>query len=261
MTESDYLTTDLTTNYLSTALEAAAKAVQIVRDGAESTLDIRSKGRPNNIVTQIDVASERAIRETILAAFPNHSILGEEGGLIGDSPYRWIIDPLDGTANFARGLPHYCVSVGLEHAGEGLVGVVANPLTGDVYRAERGAGCLKNDRPVGVSGCRTVAEAYLSMSFGPDESAFWDALLRRSHTLRRLGATALELAWVAEGKLDAYVGFGQGAWDLAAGRVLVAEAGGAVKMFDGGKSCIAAASEELLEELEGLLSASAIHPA
>ena len=126
-------------------------------------------------------------------------------------------------------------------------------LTGDVYRAERGAGCLKNDRPARVSGCRTVAEAYISMGFGADEAAFWDALLRRSHTLRRLGATALELAWVAEGKLDAYVGFGQGAWDLAAGRVLVAEAGGALKMFDGGNSCIAAASEELLGELEALL--------
>ena len=254
MTESDHLTTDdLTTNYLNTALEAAAKAVQIVRDGAEGTLDIRSKGRPNNVVTQIDVASEKAIRETILAAFPEHSILGEEGGLIGDSSYRWIIDPLDGTANFARGLPHYCVSVGLEHESQGLVGVIANPLTGDVYRAERGAGCLKNDRPARVSGCRTVAEAYISMGFGADEAAFWDALLRRSHTLRRLGATALELAWVAEGKLDAYVGFGQGAWDLAAGRVLVAEAGGALKMFDGGNSCIAAASEELLGELEALL--------
>ncbi len=244
MTESDFLPT---------ALEAAAKAVQIVQDGAEGTLDVRSKGRPNDVVTQVDVASEKAIRETILAAFPDHSILGEEGGLVGDSPYRWVIDPLDGTANFARGLPHYCVSVGLEHESEGLIGVVANPLTGDVYRAERGAGCLKNDRPVGVSGCRTVAEAYISMSFGSSEAAFWDALLRRSHTLRRLGATALELAWVAEGKLDAYVGFGQGAWDLAAGRVLVAGAGGAVKMFDEGKSCIAAASGELLEELEALL--------
>ena len=258
MTQSDYLTMNyLTTNYLSTALEAAAKAVQIVRDGAEGTLDIRSKGRPNNIVTQVDVASEKVIRETILAAFPDHSILGEEDGLVGDGPYRWIIDPLDGTANFARGLPHYCVSVGLEHDGEGLVGVVANPLTGDVYRAERGAGCLKNDRPVGVSGCRTVAKAYLSMGFGPDEAALWDTLLRRAHTLRRLGATALELAWVAEGKLDAYLGFGQGAWDLAAGRVLVTEAGGAVRLFDDGKSCIAASSEELLEELEALLAASA----
>lgn len=240
-------------DFLQTALEAAAKAVQIIRDGADGTLDIRSKGRPNNVVTQVDVSSERAIRETILAAYPGHSILGEEGGLVGSGPYRWVIDPLDGTANFARGLPHYCVSIGLEHEGEGLVGVVANPLTGDVYRAERGAGCLKNDRPASVSGCRTVADAYVSVSFGADEGALWDALLRRSHTLRRLGATALELAWVAEGKLDAYIGFGQGAWDLAAGRVLVAEAGGAVKLFDDGKSCIAASSGALLEELERLM--------
>ena len=180
MTQSDYLTTNyLTTNYLSTALEAAAKAVQIVRDGAEGTLDIRSKGRPNNIVTQVDVASEKVIRETILAAFPDHSILGEEDGLVGDGPYRWIIDPIDGTANFARGLPHYCVSVGLEHDGKGLVGVVANPLTGDVYRAERGAGCLKNDRPVGVSGCRTVAKAY---------SAWVSARTRRRFGTRCCGA-------------------------------------------------------------------------
>lgn len=242
--------------YVYTALEAAAKAVRIIQNGAGNALDVRSKGRPNDIVTQVDVASEQAIRETILAAFPDHSILGEEGGLVGSGPYRWVIDPLDGTANFARGLPHYGVSVGLEYGGEGLVGVVANPLTGDVYRAERGAGCFKNDRPASVSGCRRVQDAYISMSFGSEEAAFWDALLRRSHTLRRLGATALELAWVAEGKLDAYIGFGQGAWDLAAGRVLVAEAGGAVKMFGGGKSCIAAASAELLGELEDALASA-----
>lgn len=245
---------------LKTALEAAARAVQVVRDGAESTLDIRTKSGPNDIVTQVDVASERAIRETILAAFHDHSILGEEGGLSGTSPYRWVIDPLDGTANFARGLPHYCVSVGLEHKGLGLVGVIANPMTGDVYRAERGAGCSKNDRPIAVSGCRAVKDAYVSMSFSTSAAALsgagalWDALLRRAHTLRRLGSTALELAWVAEGKLDAFVGFGQGAWDLAAGRVLVLEAGGAVKLLDDGRSCIAAASEALLGELENALT-------
>lgn len=243
-------------DHLNTALAAAARAVQIVRSGAESTLDIRSKGRPNDVVTQVDIASERAVRETILAAYPDHSILGEEGGLVGSGPYRWVVDPLDGTANFARGLPHYCVSVGLEYEGEGSVGVVANPLTGDVYRAERGAGCFKNDRPASVSGCRSVRDAYVSMSFGSEEAALWDALLRRSHTLRRLGATALELAWVAEGRQDAYVGFGQGAWDLAAGRVLVAEAGGAVKVFGGGRSCIAAASAELLRELESMLASA-----
>lgn len=242
-------------DYLQTALRGANRAMNIVRESAEETLEIRTKRSPKDLVTQVDLASEAAIREVIRQQHPEHSVLGEEGGLVGESPYRWVIDPIDGTSNFARSLPHFAVSIGLEHTGEGVVGVIAQPTLGDVYRAERGAGSFKNDASIGVSGCTSLSEAYVTLSFSTAgdvverASALWEVLLRQAHTLRRLGSTALELAWLAEGKIDAFIGFGQGAWDIAAGRVLVAEAGGAVRLWDDGTTFVAAASRALLEEI------------
>ncbi len=251
--------TELEPNLLKTALEAATRAMQIVREGASVPLEIRTKSGPKDLVTQVDLASEAAIREVIGQNHPEHSVLGEEGGSVGESPYRWVVDPLDGTSNFARRLPHHAVSIGLEHSGAGALGVVGGPVLGDIYRAERGAGSFKNDAPIAVSGCQALSGAYVTMSFSTEgtavlrATALWDVLLARAQVLRRLGSTALELAWLAEGKIDAFVGFGQGAWDVAAGRVLVEEAGGSVALLDGGATCIAASSGALLQEIEGVL--------
>lgn len=244
---------------LQVALEAAARATQVVREGALGDLEIRTKSSPKDIVTQVDLASERMIREVIRSHHPNHSILGEEGGLVGESPYRWVIDPIDGTSNFARGLLHYAVSIGLEHDKQGLVGVVSQPVLNDVYHAEHGSGSFKNGQAIRVGGCKALSEAYVTMSFSTDSSVMaqattlWNVLLTRVQTLRRLGSTALELAWLAEGKIDAFIGFGQGAWDVAAGRVLVEEAGGTVMVLDDGATLVAASSAELAQEIGAIL--------
>lgn len=252
--------------YLKTALEAAARATQIVRESANVALEVSTKSSPRDLVTQIDLQSERAIREIISRHHPDHSVLGEEGGGTGgrtdNSPYRWVVDPVDGTSNFARGIPHFAVSIGLEHAGQGLLGVIANPTLGDTYQATRAQGAFKNGRRLVVSRCTNLADAFITMSFSADTrvsdraTPVWNALLTRCQTLRRMGSTALELALLAEGKIDAFVGFGQGAWDLAAGMVLVAEAGGEVRLFEDGATCIASSSGALLEQLEPLLYAA-----
>lgn len=244
---------------LETALEAAEHAVRVIRESAAGPLTLSTKSSPRDLVTQVDYASEAAIRGVISRRHPEHSVLGEEGGLAGTSPYRWVVDPVDGTSNFARGVPHFAVSIGLEHGGEGVLGVVANPVSGDLYAGVRGAGASKNGRRLFVSSCADLGEAFVTVSFSADARTVaragpvWDALLLRCQTLRRLGSTALELALLAEGKIDAFVGFGQGAWDVAAGAVLVREAGGRVELFEGGATVVAAASAELLGQLEALL--------
>lgn len=245
--------------YLKTALEAAARATRMVRESVSTDLEVRTKSSFRDLVTQVDLASERAIRETILRDHPEHSILGEEGGLIGTGAYRWVVDPVDGTSNFARGVPHFAVSIGLEHEGRGYLGVITNPTLEDTYSALRGQGAFKNGDQVRVSGCAELGAAFVTMSFSANVEVIsgakhvWDALLTQCQTLRRMGSTALELALLAEGKTDAFIGFGQGVWDVAAGTVLVREAGGEVRLFDGGTTCLAAASPEIIEQLGTLL--------
>lgn len=245
--------------YMKTALAAAARATRMVRESVSTDLEVRTKSSFRDLVTQVDLASERAIRETILRDHPEHSILGEEGGLVGTGAYRWVVDPVDGTSNFARGVPHFAVSIGLEHEGQGYLGVITNPTLEDTYSALRGQGTFKNGDQVRVSGCAELSAAFVTMSFGANVEVIsgakhvWDALLTRCQTLRRMGSTALELALLSEGKTDVFIGFGRGAWDVAAGTVLVEAAGGQVRRLDGGATCIAAASEELMHELETLL--------
>lgn len=180
--------------YLKTALEAAARATQIVKESAKGTLEISTKSSSRDLVTQIDHESERAIRDVISRRHPDHSILGEEGGLAGTSPYRWVVDPVDGTSNFARGIPHFAVSIGLEHGGQGLLGVIANPTLGDTYGAVQGQGAFKNGGRLSVSSCVDLSEAFVTMSFSADARAsdrarpVWDALLTRCGTLRDAAA-------------------------------------------------------------------------
>ncbi len=245
--------------YLVTALEAAAHATQIIRESSKADLEVSTKGSPRDLVTQVDFASERVIREVVLREHPEHSVLGEEGGRTGSHPYCWVVDPVDGTSNFVRGVPHFAVSIGLEHEGESYLGVVTNPTTGDTYHVVRGQGAFKNGERLQVSRCAELGAAFVTVSFSADKAVIdqakpvWEALLTRAQTLRRMGSTALELALLAEGKTDAFAGFGQGAWDVAAGALLVEEAGGSVRRLDGGATFLAAASGELLGELEGLL--------
>ena len=248
-----------------TALEAAALASTLVRESMGDDLEVTTKSNPRDFVTRIDVETEALIRKTIMRDFPEHSILGEEQGLTGTGPYCWVIDPVDGTSNFIRGLPHFAVSVGLTHKGERHLGVVANPNTGETYLALKGQGAVKNQGTAENAGklavnlCTDLDQAFVTMSFSADvrvlsqAAPVWNALLTQCQGLRRWGSTALELSLLAEGKIDGFVGFGQGVWDYTAGALLVEEAGGSVRVLDDGTTVFAAASEALLEQLAAYL--------
>lgn len=228
--------------YLATAEEAARAGGEILTtmQGKTST---RSKGR-NDLVTEADLASQQAIRSILLDRYPDHDFVGEESEgtadelarLLQDSddqvPFRWIVDPLDGTTNYIHQLPHYAVSVALQRSGEVLVGVVYDPVSGECYRAARGHGADLNGKRLEVSACRRVSDALIAFGFPPvvrpgaAEIQQFLAIMHACQSIRRLGSAALNLCYIAAGRLDAYVAGCAKAWDVAAGMLIVAEAGG-----------------------------------
>lgn len=220
------------------ATEAGAKELQRFFNG---DFKISNKEGFNNLVTEADYASEKVIIETIKAAYPNHFILSEEiGEVIMDSEYKWIIDPIDGTVNFANGIPICCISIGLEHNGKIILGAVYNPLMNEFFFAEKGWGASLNDKKLSVSNTTEVATSclvtgfpytYLDMENGPLQ--VFERLIRKGIPVRRLGSAALDLCWVAAGRFDAFYEHSLNAWDSAAGFLIVEEAGGMVTDFDG----------------------------
>ena len=188
-----------------------------------------------DLVTEADRASERLVVERLCAAFPEHSIVAEEGGgKERASDYRWYVDPLDGTTNFAHGVPLFNVTLGLERAGEMVAGVIFDPVRNEMFSAERGSGAFLNGRRIRVSGAQRVADALVSTGFPSRRRHlnvnvhFYYQLGMLSHGVRRTGSAAIDLAWVACGRFDAFWEFGLKPWDQAAGVLLVEEAGGRV---------------------------------
>lgn len=204
---------------------------------------ISHKEGVNNLVTEADHASEAAIIEVIRRNFPGHSILTEETGtVIQDSEYKWIIDPIDGTVNFAHGIPICCVSIGVEKAGEMILGAVYNPNLNESYLAEKGQGATLNNKLIRVSQETEVSKAclvtgfpytYINMANGPLE--VFERFIRKGIPVRRLGSAAMDLCWVAAGRFDGFYEHKLEAWDSAAGYLIVEEAGGKVTDFTGGK--------------------------
>jgi myo-inositol-1(or 4)-monophosphatase len=194
-----------------------------------------------DIVTDVDLQSEREVCDTLLAAFPTHAVLGEEGGSrAGTDPrYRWIVDPLDGTTNYAHGFPFFCVSIGLEVDGELALGVAYAPSLDELFVAEVGRGATLNDRPIRVSGIDDLTQALLATGFPYDHGQFARALKSfgvvslRSQAVRRAGSAVLDLCYVACGRLDGYWEHAVKPWDVAAGALIVREAGGGVTATDG----------------------------
>lgn len=206
-------------------------------------LQISHKDGINNLVTEADHASEKAIFDTIRDSFPDHFILSEEAGeIVMDSEYKWIIDPIDGTINFAHGIPICCVSIGVEHKGEMIMGSVYNPFLKEFFFAEKGGGAFLNEEKIHVSKQSEVIKAclvtgfpytYIDMPNGPLEC--FDRFIRKGIPVRRLGSAAMDLCWVAAGRFDGFYEHKLNAWDSAAGFLLVEEAGGKVTDFNGNK--------------------------
>jgi myo-inositol-1(or 4)-monophosphatase len=228
---------------LNIAVKAARRAGSIINRASldRTKLEIRAK-RANDFVTQVDRAAEAAVIETIHQAFPDHAILGEESGALdakgaaaGKATYRWIIDPLDGTTNFIHGFPQYCVSIALEHRGVIEHGVIYDPAKNELFTASKGAGAFLDDRRVRVTKCAQLKDALVGTGFPFKEMSRIDPYFRQlrevmqnSSGVRRAGAAALDLAYVAAGRLDAFWELGLAPWDVAAGALMVQEAGGLV---------------------------------
>jgi myo-inositol-1(or 4)-monophosphatase len=239
---------DLDLGFARAAASIAVRAGALLRGYYDHGVALEYKGDVD-IVTEADRMSEKLIVEQLGAEFPTHGIFGEEGTRLAlDHEYRWYVDPLDGTTNFAHGFPFFCISLGLEHRSPGLAqdqdgeliaGVVYDPLRDELFAAERRRGAWLNGRRLHVSRVAHLSECLLGTGFPTRKRhanpniQFYQQLTLRSHGVRRAGAAALDLAYCAAGRLDAYWEFNLNPWDTAAGALLVEEAGGTMTGFDG----------------------------
>jgi myo-inositol-1(or 4)-monophosphatase len=234
------------TEWLRAAEGAARKGAEVLEHWRDK-FTAREKGRAD-LVSEADVESQAAVRSFLLGRFPSHGFLGEEDahGKPRDSalvprgaPPTWIVDPLDGTANYVHDVPAYCVSIGLMADGELVVGVVYDPRQNEIFSAAKGQGTYLNGEPTRVSAVPDLGRALISTGFPPDPEAqernlaWWRVFSYHAQALRRTGSTALNMAYVAAGRFDAYWAFDNYAWDVAAGVVLIREAGGIVTRVDG----------------------------
>ena len=232
--------------YLSVAVAAARKG------GAElerwrAKFSVREKSRAD-LVTDADTASQNIIKGVLLGAFPDHVFIGEEESvgkspedvrLPADAPPAWVVDPLDGTANYVHDVPAYCVSIGLWHAGKAIVGVIFDPRQNELFAAAAGQGATLNDKPIRVSSVPDVGGGMISTGFPANYQKqlrnldAWRKLTEHAQSLRRNGSTALSMAYVACGRFDGYWAYDNYPWDVLAGAALITEAGGTLSTTDG----------------------------
>jgi myo-inositol-1(or 4)-monophosphatase len=229
---------DLLKNTLLRAVHAGA---DLLRHYFEGTFEIQSKDSLNNLVTEVDKKAEEAIIDVIRAEFPEHFILSEEAGEMSTgSEYKWIIDPIDGTVNFAHGIPICCISIGLEHNGVMMLGAVFNPFMNELFFAERGKGAFLNNRPLKVSNndqmesaCLVTGFPYRWVEVHMDPISVFERFIRMGLPVRRLGSAAIDLCWVAAGRFDGFWEYNLNPWDIAAGYLIIEEAGGRISNFNG----------------------------
>jgi myo-inositol-1(or 4)-monophosphatase len=227
-------------DFLAVAGDAARTAGTLLRENVHGKREISYKG-DINLVTEMDRLSERTIVKAILASFPDHGILAEEETMIrNDSGYRWVIDPLDGTTNYAHGYPCFSVSVALEYEGEIIAGVVYDPMRDELFSAQKGTGARLNGRAISVSTVDTLIRSLLSTGFPYDRKVcernnldYFHNLLMASQEVRRDGSAALDLCYVAAGRFDGFWELKLKPWDVAAGSLIVREAGGHISDFSG----------------------------
>ncbi len=227
-------------SFLETAIDIAREAGALVSNLAERRVPFELKG-DFDLVTEADRASEALIVERLQNHFPSHTVIGEEGGQRErQGEYCWYVDPVDGTTNFAHGFPAYNVTLGLERNGEMIAGVIFDPTRNEMFAAEKGGGAYLNGRRIHVSRAGQVADSLVATGFPSRKRHeninihFYYQLAMLSHGVRRAGAAALDLAYVASGRLDGFWEFGLNPWDMAAGILLVEEAGGRCSDMNGG---------------------------
>ena len=231
-------------SYLETAVDIAREAGTLLANFFERRIPYELKG-DFDLVTDADRASEKFIVERLRSHFPAHNIVAEEGGgHQSGSEYCWYVDPLDGTTNFAHGFPIFNVTLGLERAGEMIAGVVYDPTRPEMFTAERGSGAYLNNRRIHVSKAKRVDESLVATGFPSQRRHqnvnihYYYQMAMISHGVRRAGAAAIDLAYVASGRLEGFWEFGLNPWDMAAGILLVEEAGGICTDMHGAKASL-----------------------
>jgi myo-inositol-1(or 4)-monophosphatase len=256
---------------LNTAIKAARRAATVI-NRASFDLDrlVVTEKNHKDFVTDVDQAAEQAIIEVLSKAYPDHAFLAEESGASknanDETEYTWIIDPLDGTTNFMHGFPQYCISIALSQRGVITQGVIYDPVRNDLFTATKGAGAYLNDKRIRVTKLDRIANALLSTGYQAGNAKALEEYLKmygimaeRSHGVRRPGSAALDLAYVASGRLDGFYEKGLKPWDIAAGSLMVTESGGIVGEFSGEsdylyKGDIIAASPKIFGQMVGLLT-------
>ena len=220
------------TNYLKTAVEAARAAGVLLKQNFGQDHSVNTF-EAHDIKLDLDVRSQELITGILLERYPDHAIYGEEG-IAGnqDSPYQWIVDPIDGTVNYFYGIPHFCISIALRHEGKMIVGVILDPMRNELWEVVAGGPALLNGEPIQVSKRTKLADAVLSVGFAKAKSTIdaglplFEKMVYRARKCRLMGSAALDLAYVASGRLDAYIESSVSLWDIAAGQLLVEAAGG-----------------------------------
>jgi len=221
-------------DFLSIALEAAREAGQLLRDNFGTQLKVNAF-ESHDIKLDLDVRSQELITEKLLASFPTHAIYGEEG-ITGDqsSEFQWIVDPIDGTVNYFYGFPHFCISIALRQRGEIILGVIYDPIREELWQAVKDGPALLNGQPIAVSTRTKLGDAMLSVGFSKTKTTIdsglplFEKMVYRARKCRYMGSAALDLAYVACGRLDAYIESSVSLWDIAAGQLIIERAGGKV---------------------------------
>jgi myo-inositol-1(or 4)-monophosphatase len=262
-------------DFLPGMTEIAREAGALLMGHFRQRVKVEYKGEAD-LVTVADRESEALIRDRLRQRWPGFEILGEEGGLQDTgSDYRWYVDPLDGTTNFAHGFPVFCVSVGLDHKGNRIAGVVYDPTRDELFAAEQGSGAYLNQQPIHVSKIANLAECLVGTGFPSHKRHknpnifFYHQITLHTHGVRRAGSAALDLCYVACGRLDGFWEFNLKPWDTAAGVLMVQEAGGKVSDFNGGlfqlesRETLASnglVHQPLLNEIEQVLAGNHLEP-
>jgi myo-inositol-1(or 4)-monophosphatase len=261
--------------FVSSAADIAREAGALLMKYFHRRVSVEYKGEAD-LVTEADRQSEVLIRERIRTRWPTHDILGEEQGLVDTgSEYRWYVDPLDGTTNFAHGFPVFCVSMALEHDGQRVAGVIYDPTRDELFTAAQGKGAHRNGQPISVSKIRNLAECLVATGFPSHKRHknpnifFYHQITLRTHGVRRAGSAALDLCNVACGRFDGFWEFNLNPWDTAAGVLIVEESGGKVTDFYGGpfqlnsRETLASngrVHDALVNEFEGIFAGRGLEP-